>query len=95
MKLRFLTDYAELDTHFPRLATLFELVASKATHGEYGAEDLYRLAQQDHITIGMIKQGGRMQLAIAFEFIAYPRFTVVNTSVHARFASSTHKTISA
>ncbi len=69
MPLRFLTDSVQLDAHFARLASLFERVVHKATYGEFEVEDLYRLAQQGHITVGMIEQDGHVQLAIAFEFI--------------------------
>ncbi len=78
MQICFLVDPSELDTHFTSLALLFERVVRKATQGEFDVDDLYRLTQQGHITVGMIEQEGEVQLAVAFEFIAYPRWTAVN-----------------
>ncbi len=74
MQLRFLMDLLQLEMHFSSLTPLFERVVCKATKGEFDIENLYRLAQQGHITVGMIEQGWQVQWAIVFEFIAYPQF---------------------
>lgn len=78
MKICFLKNSIELDQYFTYLAPLFERVARKAAYGEFNVEDIYRLAQQGHITIAMIENEKGVQLAIAFEFIFYPRWTAVN-----------------
>ncbi len=78
MQINFLVDPSELEAYFARLAPLFERVVGKATQGEFDVEDLYCLARQGHITLGMIENEGQVQLAIAFEFMVYPRFMAVN-----------------
>lgn len=78
MKIHFLKYFIKLDQYFIYLAPLFERVVYKATYGEFDADDLYRLAKQGHITVGTLENEGDLQLAIAFEFIFYPRWTVIH-----------------
>ena len=72
MNLRFLNQL-DLPGDWPRVEPLLKKVVDKAVHGEYGLDDLRRMAYENRICIGVMEDAeGMPVLALAFEFIDYP-----------------------
>lgn len=68
----------EVETVWSEVAPQFERVIGRAIHGEFTIQDLYRLAREGKITVGVAKEGGEVVMALAFEFVFYPSATAVN-----------------
>ena len=70
MKLRFYRP-DEVAAVWPDVAPLFEKVVEKAVHGEFSVDDLFRLAKDGQITVGLAREddGGKSPvMAVAVEF---------------------------
>lgn len=78
MRVEFLVEQADVVREWPQLAPLFEKVVSRAVHGEFTTEDLYRMATEGRIRVGLVREGGEIILAMAFEFKHYPRALAIN-----------------
>lgn len=63
---------------FPKVRPLFDRVANRAAHGEFTTDDIERLVMEGRLTVGAVMENGKPVLAVAFEFIYYPRMTVLN-----------------
>ena len=62
----------EVDTVWAEVAPEFGRVVEKAIHGEFTTEDLYRLARDGRITVGVAREKGEVVMVVAFEFVFYP-----------------------
>ncbi len=78
MNLRFLKA-AEIDGVWDEVAPEFERVVKKACHGEFTVDDLYRMAKENGVHIGVCREDdGRLVMVLAFQIIFYPAATGVN-----------------
>ena len=68
-------------------------MVEKAIHGEFTTEDLYRLARDGRITVGVAREKGEVVMVVAFEFVFYPSATAVNVLAMAgrRLAAFMHR----
>ena len=83
----------EVDTVWAEVAPEFGRVVEKAIHGEFTTEDLYRLARDGRITVGVAREKGEVVMVVAFEFVFYPSATAVNVLAMAgrRLAAFMHR----
>lgn len=78
MKLVFLKQ-EEVAAVWDEIAPQFERVVSKACHGEFTVDDLYRMAVSGDMIVGVArKPDGEVVMALAFQFVRYPAATGVN-----------------
>jgi hypothetical protein len=73
--MHFFTDPDELYPYKGTLMRLLAPVANKACKGEFTAEDLWELALERKIFVGLMDDP---EMAVAFEFRHYPRFMAIN-----------------
>jgi len=78
MKAMILQGSEQMTAHSPQVRALFDRCVKRAVRGEFSSEDLLRLAQEGRMHIGIVSDGKDPVLAVAFEFIHYPRLTVLN-----------------
>jgi hypothetical protein len=78
MKPLFLTSPELLNEYWEQAAIHFEPVVTEAARGEFTVLDIRTLAEEKRATIAIVLDGENVILAIAFEFIHYPRITACN-----------------
>jgi len=82
MKSIILQGQAQVTAHFPQVRALFDRCVKRAVRGEFDTDDLLRLALEARMYIGIAYDGDESDsqpvLAIAFEFVQYPRLTALN-----------------
>ena len=78
MKLVFLKP-EEVAAVWDEIAPQFQRVVSKACHGEFTVDDLYRMALSGNTIIGVAREAdGELVMVMAFQFVLYPSATGVN-----------------
>jgi hypothetical protein len=75
MKAVFLTERGQVAAYFAMLAPFFERVP---VQGEFTYKDLEQLANEGKMHLGYFENDGEIRIAIAFEFVRYPRLVAVN-----------------
>jgi len=78
MKLMILQDSEQVTAHFPQVRALFDRCVNRAVMGEFNSDDLLRLGQEGRMYILIVSDGKDPVMAVAFEFVHYPRLTVLN-----------------
>jgi len=78
MKAMILQDSGQVTAHTAQVRALFDRCVNRAVRGEFNSDDLLRLAQEGRMHIGIVSDGEYPVLAVAFEFVHYPRLTVLN-----------------
>ena len=68
----------EVDIYWHELEPEFKRVVDKAVHGEFLVSDIRKMALDGHATIGIIRDGDEIVMAVAFEFRHYPQKMGVN-----------------
>lgn len=74
----FLTTPELLNQWWDKAALHFEPVVSQAARGEFTVEDIRRLCEEGRATVGVAIERGEVVMAMAFEFIHYPRISACN-----------------
>ena len=74
----FLTTPELLDKWWDKTAVHFEPVVSEAARGEFTVSDIKRLCEENRALIGIAIDGENVVIAMAFEFVFYPRITACN-----------------
>ena len=78
MTLAFLTP-DEVKVRWGTIAPFFEKTVKKACHGEFSAADLYAMAMDGEIAVGVAAdEAGVPFMALAVEEVCYPRKRAVN-----------------
>ena len=67
-----------IDEWFDKAQPHFQRVVSEAARGEFDTDDIYRLAKDKAMHIALCIDGADVVLALAFEFVFYPRKTACN-----------------
>lgn len=78
MRLTFIQGAAAIAAEFPKISPFFERVVADAAKGEFTTADIEDMARAGRAHIGVVMDGDECMLAFAFEFIYYPRMTVLN-----------------
>jgi len=78
MQALFLTSPELLEEYWDRAAIHFEPVVNEAARGEFTVEDIKRLCAEKRAYCAIVLNGETVDLAMAFEFIHYPRMTACN-----------------
>lgn len=78
MKAIFLTSPELMDEWWDRAAVEMDRVVSHAARGEFTTEDIKRLCEEKRAYIAVVVEGEDVLLAMAFEFVFYPRMTACN-----------------
>lgn len=74
----FLTDEVILQKYWADAKPLFEKCVIKAVHGEYNVEDIANLVRQDKAMVILTYIDGKPSVALAIEWVIYPRLKVAN-----------------
>lgn len=74
----FLTDSELLNKWWDQIEPLFVPVVEEAARGEFTVQDIKRLCEEKRATIAAVIEDGQVILALAFEFIFYPKQTACN-----------------
>lgn len=77
-RIEFLTSKASISAKFHEVRDLFERVTDTAMHGEFSADDIQKLALNDQILIGIIREGKEPAMGLAVEFINFPNYRTMN-----------------
>lgn len=67
-----------LEQWWDRAAIHFEPVVDQAARGEFTVQDIKRLCEENRALIAIVRDGETVIMAIAFEFVFYPRITACN-----------------
>lgn len=78
MRMEFLTTGEAVQADWEELQPLFHKVVVRATHGEFTVDDIYRMAMDGSIVISLVREAGKIIMALAFEFRHYPKKLAVN-----------------
>jgi hypothetical protein len=78
MRMEFLTTGEAIQADWEELKPLFRKVVDRATYGEFTIDDLYRMAMDGSIVISLVREAGKIIMALAFEFRHYPQKLAVN-----------------
>lgn len=78
MNVIFLNSPELLNEYWDRAAIHFEPVVAEAARGEFIVKDIKRLCDENRALIAVVLDGDKVILAMAFEFIFYPRMTACN-----------------
>ena len=71
-------DAHEVDPVWGEIAPIFQRVVDKAVHGEFTVDDIYDMSKSGDAKVGIAVEGGKVVMALAFEFKHYPRKMGVN-----------------
>lgn len=74
----FLTNQELLDTWWSKAEPHLERVVKEAARGEFTTEDIYWLITEGRMQLMLVIEGEEVILAMAFEFIFYPKKTACN-----------------
>ncbi len=78
MRILFLTSQSLITQHWPAVGELLQPVL-RAAKGEFDIEDLEELCRDGRAVAGAVfDEGGRMVLALVFEFLLFPQISTVN-----------------
>jgi hypothetical protein len=78
MNATFITSPALLEQHFFKAAPLLQPVIDQAARGEFTVEDIRRLTEAGRVITAIAEKDGEAVMAMAFEFVHYPRKVAVN-----------------
>ena len=79
MNVIFMTTHALVDAHFSQAAPLLQPVVDQAARGEFTVDDIERLTREGRAITALVSDDeGAPLLAMAFEFVSYPRQVAVN-----------------
>lgn len=67
-----------LDQWWDRAAIHFDPVVDQAARGEFTVPDIKRLCEENRALIAIARDGENVIMAMAFEFVFYPRITACN-----------------
>ncbi len=59
----------EVEAIWHEVAPEFGRVVEKAIHGEFTTDDLYWLAREGKVTVGVAREKGKVVMAVVFEFV--------------------------
>lgn len=74
----FLTDSELLEQWWDQIEPLFIPVVEEAARGEFTVSDIKRLCEEKRATVAVAIENDKVILAMAFEFIFYPKQTACN-----------------
>lgn len=74
----FITSPDLLAQHFHKAAPLLQPVIDQAARGEFTVEDIRSLTEQGRVITALAEKDGEPVMAMAFEFVHYPRVLAVN-----------------
>ena len=77
-RVLFLNNQALLDQWWRQAEPHLQRVVSEAARGEFETEDIYTLVSEGRMQLAVVIEGEAVILAMAFEFIFYPRKTACN-----------------
>lgn len=79
MKVIFMTTPELVDAQFQHAAPLLQPVVDQAARGEFTVADVERLTREGRAITALVSDDdGQPLLALAFEFVSYPRQLAVN-----------------
>lgn len=78
MQIEFLIHTKDIISNWGELKPLFHAVVSRAAYGEFSVDDLYSLALDGKIRVGLVRESGVIIMALAFEFRHYPQKLAIN-----------------
>lgn len=78
MRAIFLTSPELMDEWWDRASVHIERVVTHAARGEFKTSDIRRLCEEKRAFCAVAVEGDEVLLAVAFEFIFYPRMTACN-----------------
>lgn len=78
LRALFLTTPELLAHWWPHCEKHFDRVVNEAARGEFETEDIFRLTAEGRMCIALVIEDNQVILAMAFEFIFYPRKTACN-----------------
>lgn len=67
-----------LDELWPQIEPLFERCCREAADGELDAQDIYNITLASRCQIAVWVLDGKVEIAMAWEYIHYPKFTAAN-----------------
>ncbi len=74
----FITDAQQAAQKFHLAAPLLQPVVDEAARGEFTMADIERMTREGRVITAIVLDDGRPLLAMAFEFVHYPRQLAVN-----------------
>ena len=78
MHATFITSPELLAQKFHLAVPLLQPVIDQAARGEFTVEDIRQMTAQGRVITAVVEQDGHAVLALAFEFVHYPRTLAVN-----------------
>lgn len=78
MRALFLTEPGMIQSYWPEVERCIQPVIDQAARGEFLTEDIKRLCDERRAFCAVVMDGEKVIMAVAFEFIFYPRMTACN-----------------